>query len=138
MTTSYYVPVMATSGWDSHGITQYTWIDIVQRTFSETEHGGVECFNKLKAVVQEVRAMGSTSAGTHTHTHKHSLSLSLSVCVCVVTSGDVPYLYLRIAQLCDLIVVVMVVHVARPRNPGQTDAPVLACSPGQGPHQPPH
>ena len=72
------------------------------------------------------------------YTHTLSLSLSLSLCVCVVTSGDVPYLYLRIAQLCDLIVVVMVVHVARPRNPGQTDAPVLACSPGQGPHQPPH
>jgi lysosomal Pro-X carboxypeptidase len=51
------------SAWASHDVTQFTWIDIVQNVFSTTEHGGEACFNKLKASVSAVAAMGATAAG---------------------------------------------------------------------------
>jgi hypothetical protein len=50
------------SGWESHGVNQFTWIDIVQRVFSTTKHGDA-CFDKLKAAVAAVAAAGATPAG---------------------------------------------------------------------------
>lgn len=47
----------------THGIDQYTWIDIVQHVFSTTEFGGPVCFDRLKAAVSAVAAKGATPLG---------------------------------------------------------------------------
>ena len=50
----------ANSGWADHGVTNYTWIDIVQRVFSETRHG-TACMDTLRATVSAVRAAATAS-----------------------------------------------------------------------------
>lgn len=51
--------------WDSHGVNQYTWIDIVQHVFSTTAEGPA-CFDKLSAAVDAVAKMGATDSGRKT------------------------------------------------------------------------
>jgi len=70
------------SQWASHGVSQFTWIDIVQRVFSTTQHGGVACFDTLKKSVEAVAALGATADGRKT------LATQLHLCSEAVLGTD--------------------------------------------------
>ena len=50
----------ANSGWSSHSVNKYTWIDIVNKVYQEAEEG---CFETLKEAVAKIQDTGATVEG---------------------------------------------------------------------------
>lgn len=75
----------AHSAWPSHGVNEFTWIDIVERVFSTTEHGPA-CFAKLQAAVDAVAAAGATAEG------REKLAARMHACSSTVLGSDPTFL----------------------------------------------
>eukprot|EP01065_Artemidia_motanka_P026119 TRINITY_DN31028_c0_g1_i1.p1 TRINITY_DN31028_c0_g1~~TRINITY_DN31028_c0_g1_i1.p1 ORF type:complete len:493 (+),score=136.30 TRINITY_DN31028_c0_g1_i1:58-1536(+) len=65
--TGYY----ANTGWKSHGVDAYTWIDIVNKDFSEAQPG---CLQRIRQVTDTINQQGKTSAG------RQSLAKTFHLC----------------------------------------------------------